>query len=485
MFTIIFDKKIKTPLYDQLYQFLKTEISTGRLAPGEKLPSKRKLAAHLKISQNTIETAYGQLQAEGYITALPKKGFFVEEISDLLPLQPTKTKHTPQNPKSSEAADLVKTNQSYLYDFRTNVVNTDDFPFDTWSRVLRTVLAEDRNQLLKPLPFQGYFLLREEIARYLYAYRGIETSAEQIIIGAGSEYLLSLLIQLFGRNHTFAIENPGYEKIRQIFQNHHLAIDYITTTQESLDMTSLINSTADILHITPSHHFPLGCVMPIQLRFKVLTWANEKENRYIIEDDYDSEFRFAGKPIPALASLDQQEKVIYLNTFTKSLAPSLRISYMVLPKHLMTAFSQRFSGYASTVPSFEQSALAMFMTKGHFERHINKMKRLYKIQRDTVIQAIKNHPLEDHIHIIGEDTGLHLLLQVNIGLTESQLVKTALQKGIYLTGLSSYYHQGIAPISKNTLVLGYSGLTPEAIRQGMKLLLDTWQEAAANLNKEP
>lgn len=476
MFTIMLDKKEKAALYEQLYQYIKQEIISSRLRSGEKLPSKRKLAAHLKISQNTVETAYGQLQAEGYITALPKRGFFVEEITGILPLQQAKQNNLRTYPEITHQ-EPVPLQETYLYDFRTNIVNTEDFPFDTWSKILRTVLSENRKNLLKPLPFLEDLRLREEIARYLYAYRGIQTAPEQIIIGAGSEYLLSLLIQLLETNHTFAIENPGYKKIQQIFLNHNLSIDYITTTLQSLDMTSLANSSVDILHITPSHHFPLGCVMPIQLRMQILNWANIKKNRYIIEDDYDSEFRFSGKPIPALASLDRQEKVIYLNTFTKSLAPSLRISYMVLPKHLMTAFHQRFSGYASTVSSFEQAALAMFMAKGHFEQHINKMKRLYKNQRDAVIQTIKSHPLGKHICIIGEDTGLHLLLQVNTSLSEEQLLKTALQNGIYLTGLSSYYHQKIDQIPENTLVLGYSGLPPENICQGIKLLLDAWQQS--------
>ncbi len=473
MFTVTLNKTGGMPLYEQLYQYIKEEITRGRFSPGEKLPSKRKLAAHLKISQNTIETAYAQLQAEGYIRSLPKQGFFVEEIAKNLPLR--------SSPKTSSLPSEYSLEKPYSkkwqYDFKTNIVNTENFPFDTWSKIVRSVLAEKREKLLHPLPFLGDLQLRGEIARYLYAYRDIQTTPEQIMVGAGSEYLLSLVIQFFGADCPFAIENPGYDKIQRIFQNHHLPIDYINTTQESLDIKRLSRSTAKVLHITPSHHFPLGCVMPIQIRRQALNWANEKDDRYIIEDDYDSEFRFAGKPIPALASLDQNEKVIYLNTFTKSLAPSLRISYLVLPRHLMEQFSDRFSGYASTVPGFEQATLAAFMARGHFERHINRMKRIYKEQRDMFIQTVNKHPLAKNIAIIGQETGLHLLLQVNLNLSEKELVTIARQKDIHITDLSSYYHEDSTDMPTNTIVLGYSGLSLDEIRQGINLLLDSWQQA--------
>lgn len=475
MFTPLLDKKNATPLYEQLYRYIRQEILCHSLQPGDKLPSKRKLANHLKISQNTIENAYQQLIAEGYIRAIPKKGFFVEEIAESLtglpiPEKPLESIHPPQ-------VSPIPVSH-YRYDFKTNIVNTDYFPFDTWSKMMRYVLSMHQETLLKPLPFQGDLSLRQEIAHYLHAYRGIQTTPAQIIVGAGSEYLLSLLIQLLGTEHTFALENPGYEKIHRVFQNHNLKICYIDTTLQSLDMDSLSLSNADILHITPSHHFPLGCVMPIQTRRKVLNWVYEKENRYIIEDDYDSEFRFSGKPIPALQSLDLNEKVIYLNTFTKSLAPSLRISYMVLPPTLMDKFTQQFSRYSTTVPSFEQSTLAMFMAKGNFERHINKMKRIYKEQRDTLIQAIQCHSLGKSIQILGEDTGLHLLLQINIGLTEEELVEIAKQQQIHIFGLSQYFHKNktTAKIPDSTIILGYSGLSPQDILQGITKLLNSWQQ---------
>lgn len=470
MFTFLFDKTQKTPLYQQLYQHIKQEIITGHLKSGEKLPSKRKLSSHLRISQNTIENAYQQLQAEGYIRAVAKRGFFVEEISQAPPLTSRPVIITKQQGKTGH-----KINR-YQYDFKTNIVNTDQFPFDTWSKLTRQTLAENRKNLLSPLPFFGSLPLREEIARYLHDYRGIQASPEQIIIGAGSEYLLSLLIQFLGTNPVFALENPGYDKIYRIFQNHQISTVFINATLKGLDIASLANTKADILHITPSHHFPLGYVMPVSTRMHVLNWAYQKKNRYIIEDDYDSEFRFSGRPIPALQSLDNQERVIYLNTFTKSLAPSLRISYMVLPQHIIAAFQQKFSGYASTVPSFEQATLALFMAEGHFERHLNKMKRLYKTEKDTVVQAIQTHPLKDQIKIIGEDTGLHLLLQTNIGLNEQQLVTAAKQKNIYISGLSPYYHQHTSEVPANTIVLGYSGLPPAEIQPGIKLLLDAWQQ---------
>ncbi|HBL84993.1 MAG: GntR family transcriptional regulator [Clostridiales bacterium GWF2_38_85] len=467
MITFIFDNNIKMPMYEQLYRFIRVEIENGRLHSDEKMPSKRKLAIHLKISTITVETAYAQLVAEGYLRAVQKSGYFVQSYeSNLLNVEP----FIPETP-----VIYNESQEKYDYDFKTNVVGTNLFPFTTWAKLAREVLSESRNELLNITHPQGSFLLRKEIADYLYNFRGVKANTEQIVVGAGSEYLMGLIIQLLGRKNIYAVENPGYSKIYKIFQSNDVTTVPVSLDEQGLSVNKLRKTKANVVHVTPSHQFPLGIIMPISRRISLLNWASESSDRYILEDDYDSEFRFAGHPIPALQGLDFLGKVIYINAFTKSLAPSLRISYIVLPPQLLEVYQKRFMFYSCTVPNFEQYILSKFMCKGYFERHLNRMRNAYKERRDLFINAISRSNLADSIDIIGQDAGLHLLMQIKNGLNETQLVNRAKDASVRVYGLSEYYNSVIQNFPKSTVVIGYSGLQPSQIDEAVKRLEKAWK----------
>ena len=465
MLTYHLDPHSKTPLYEQLYRAVRADIMSGTLAGGVRLPSKRQLAANLRVSQITVETAYGQLLAEGYIVSEPRRGYFVQkQLAAPMPAQ--LSKEAPAHPHAAPKDDC-------RYDFRTNIVDTGCFPFATWARLSRSVLSEYSDRLLRATDPCGAVELREQIARYLYDFRGINISPDNILVGAGSEYLMHLVIQLLGRDRVYALENPGYRKLYQIFADNGAAVRPLPLDKSGLRADALAASDASVVYLTPSHHFPLGTVMPAARRMELLRWASAAPDRYIIEDDYDSEFRYASRPIPALGELDHAGRVVYVNTFAKSLSPSLRIGYLVLPDALMARYRERFSLYSSTVPSFEQYTLAAFMRTGGFERHISRSRKVYQARRDALMAALGRELAELPHEVSRSEAGLHLLLHMRNGMLERELVERARAAGVRVYGLSTYYTPPVKP-PKATLVLGYAGLTEQQIDEAAALLRQAW-----------
>ena len=463
MITCNLNTNSKIPLYIQLYNLIKQEIELGNIKCGEKLPSKRALSAHLKISIITVENAYAQLLAEGYIISKPGSGFYVESIAE-----------TDKVSSASEISESIPETMPIQYDFRTNRIDTSDFPFSTWAKLSREVLSEQSADLLNACHHQGMLALRAEIASYLKEFRGMMVDHEQIVVGAGSEYLTGLIIQLLGRDNAYGVENPGYSKIYEIFSSNTSRVFPIPMDEKGASAEAITGFGINVLHVTPSHHFPLGIVMPVSRRQELLRWANSREDRYIIEDDYDSEFRYAGRPIPTLQSMDNNGKVIYINTFTKSLAPSMRISYMVLPKQLCGRFTVRLGFYSCTVPVFEQLTLAKFMEKGHFERHINRMKKIYRQRRDILCKKISESRLGDFVKISGCDAGMHLLLTVENGMKQNELLAGAAKEGVKVYGLSEYYSFPVSNMPENIIVAGFSGLNSEQLVRGAEALERAW-----------
>lgn len=466
MITISFDNNSKTPIYFQLYSAIKKEIELGNLKTGDKLPSKRKLALHLKISQTTVETAYNQLVSEGYITSKAKSGFYVQLFDETI---------TTSTEKIYSTKPIYKTQQNkYKINFITNAVDTDCFPFSVWSRLNREILNENKD-LLKVVNPKGDLGLRESISNYLHQYRGVNVHPEQIIIGAGTEYLLGLIIQLLGNNNVFGVENPCYHKIIKILNINNSYINYIPLDNDGIIIDTLRKTNTNIMYVTPSHHFPLGTVTPISRRQQLISWANESNNRFILEDDYDSEFRYSGKPIPALQGLDRNNKVIYFNTFAKTLAPSLRIAYMALPENLLQIYEEKFLFYSCTVPSFEQQILKKFIDKGHFERHLNRIKNIYKTRRDIVINTFNENNMFDRFSIFGEKAGQHLLICAN-NISENMLVKSAENAGIKVYGLSEYYSKNTSYNTDNGIVIiGYSGFKDNELKNATNELCRVWK----------
>jgi len=457
MITFQIDNTSKTPIYQQIYSYIRTEIESGNLKSGEKLPSKRAFASHMNVSVVTVETAYSQLLSEGYIRSKAGSGFYVEDYHI-----PVKIEEIPSI--SIELADIK-------YDFGTSSADTLLFPFSVWAKMSRATLNEKTTDLLNSCDFRGIYSLREEISQHLHKFRGMEVSPDQIIVGAGSEYLLGLIIQLLGRDMAYGVENPGYRRIYDIFSISTSRVFPIPMDEKGASVSAVSGFGINVLHVTPSHHFPLGITMPIVRRQELLQWAYAKSERYIIEDDCDCEFCYSGRPAPALQSLDKQERIIYLNTFTRTLAPSIRIGYMVLPEHLAEKFRSRLGFYSCTVPVFEQYTLAKFMADGYFERHINRIKKIYKQRRDTLINCIKNSPLSDYAVISGESAGLHIVLKVMNGMSQNEIVALALKAGVKIHGLTEYYSFPDSNIPENSLVIGFSGIDAEQIEKAFNLLI--------------
>ena len=463
MLTYTFEKHSGVSLYEQLYRHIKDDILSGRLTAGEKLPSKRTLSDHLEVSVITVKNAYEQLIAEGYIYSVEKKGYYVSRIDQPLP------------PGAAAPLPRPEQERQYELDLVTNSISAEYFPFTVWSKLMRQTILEQDTGLLRPTPYNGALELRRAIAENLQQFRGMTVDPEQIVIGAGTEFLYHLLIQLLGRERTYAVEDPGYGKIGRIYESNRVSLRRIALDEAGLSVDALRQSGADVVHISPSHHYPTGIVMPIARRQELLRWADEQEGRYILEDDYDSEFRFVGRPIPTMFSTDRQERVIYLNTFSKTIAPSIRISYMILPPHLMAEYRSRLSFYACTVSSFEQYTLAAFMAQGRYEQHINRMRNRYRQKRDAVIDAIRTGALAGKAEIMEQDAGLHFLLRLDTPLSDAALRRAAADKGVRLALLSDYYaNPAAAP--QHVVVVNYSGIETDALRRGLSRLAELWED---------
>lgn len=473
MLTYSFEDIGNDTLYEHLYKAIKNDILNGTLTPMQKLPSKRSFAKNLSISTITVENAYSQLLAEGYIFSIPKKGYYVSNFSNpLLPnvdvksdFHNTDTIHNfPNDDIKAKSLDTgIINDHDALKDagginLTANHINADNFPFSIWSKLIREVISNEKNSLMKPLPSAGSYELRSSIAKHLLDYRGLKVSPEQIIIGAGTEYLYSIIIQLMGRKLVYGLENPGYKKISKIYNSHKVACTYIPITASGINMDILKESNADIMHISPSHHFPTGIVTSVGTRYELLEWANENKARYIIEDDYDSEFRLVGKPIPALLSIDNHEKVIYMNSFSKSLSSTIRISYMVLPAQLMKKYNETLSFYSCTVSAFEQATLAKFISEGYFEKHINRMRNYYRKLRDALLNAIRKSPLNSNCTILEENSGLHFLLKINTDKSDAQLKAEAKSNGLIISCMSDYYMHHHVNNKEHIIIINYSGI---------------------------
>lgn len=463
----VLDYSDGTPIYVQLYKYIKNEIQIGTIKPGAKLPSKRKLADYLGVSQNTVKTAYEQLCAEGYAEGKPRVGMFVKNFEENLLYE------LPNPDKPNKSSDFSDTSDDFKYsiDFESGNVDPDNFPYSVWRKLESQCLYSDQGNLLLVGDPQGEACLRSEISRYLFQSRNVRCTPEQIVIGAGIQYLMILLCMLLGKDYPYAIENPGYDKVRNVFKDQGANIFPISINENGICIDDLRKSPARVVYVTPSHQFPCGMIMPVSLRLELLKWCEEKDG-YIIEDDYDSEFRYKGKPIPSLQGLDSSGSVIYIGTFSKSLIPSIRISYMVLPKKLTKKYHKHFSTYNQTASRLHQITLYKFMKKGYFSRHINKMRTLYRRKHAVLISSIDKY-LKKEVEIIGENSGLHILLKVKNGMTEKELLESARNVKIKVYPTSVHYTKGTYA-GFPTIILGFGGLTEAQIEKGIKMLKKAW-----------
>lgn len=554
MLTLELHKNKSTPLYMQIYSYIKSEVLARRLKAGNKLPSKRALAAQLGISTITIEGAYGQLMAEGYIYAKAKSGYYIsplesiqqaddsaadffqhntlgdaqlfsgpEKISyesgytDNMPgasgtvnmaglsnspstsgifvpssLQSTNTALSHASSEISSRPSIASTSMPSsstisskgrmshestaqtscaTIDLSSNNILPESFPFSIWTKLMRHTMSENQALLLTKSPTAGIYSLRCAIAEHLLRFRGMHIQPEQIIIGAGTEYLYELIIKLIGRDKIYCVEDPGYHKLQRIYTDNGACCFSLPIDQQGMSVTALNAVRCDVIHISPSHHFPTGIITPVSRRYELLGWATSGQ-RYIIEDDYDTEFRLVGKPIPSLFSMDMSSKVIYMNTFSKSLTSTIRISYMVLPMPLMEEFNRRLGYLSCTVSTFEQYTLAEFINQGYFERHINRMRNNYKKLRQLLLKELLTHPEHDKIQILQQASGLYFLLKINTTLSDRDLRSRLQQNGVHLQSLQHYY-QNRQAAPEHTFVVNYSSLTEKDIPRAVAALFES------------
>ena len=457
------DAQSGKPLYEQIYAYIRREIRSGGLRTGDRLPSTRVLAGHLKISRSTTQMAYDQLLAEGYIESRPCRGYFVARMDELMEAGP-------------EKEDMMETSEpsgpDCLVDFSPRGIDLESFPYNTWRKLSRNTLVDDNREMFHSGNHQGEPGFREAIRSYLHSARGVVCSADQIIVGAGSEYLLMLLSRILGQDRRIAMENPTYKQAYRVFCSLSYPVCPVEMDNFGMDPGLLEESGADVAYVMPSHQVPTGIVMPVGRRQELLKWAAAGRDRYLIEDDYDSEFRYKGKPIPALQGMDRLGRVIYLGTFSKCIAPAIRVSYLVLPMELLKRYREQAGFYASTVSRIDQNILYQFLAQGHFERHMNRMRAIYKAKHDALLAAIR--PLEKEFEIRGEYAGIHILLTAKGKRTEDELVGQAAAAGVKVYGLSGY---DICPEHSHrraTVVLGYASLSGEEIALGAGLLSKCW-----------
>lgn len=471
-------------LTDYLYSRIQQDILSGNLPEGEKMPSKRSFAKNLGVSTITVENVYAQLQAEGYLRSEPRRGYYVDRIGGLLvPGGGAVPAGSAGSPKILHAAETEEAGngQGAAFDLTGTGADKDSFPFTIWAKISRQVLTEKRDDLLRRSPGAGILTLREAVAGYLLQYQGMSVEPQQVIIGAGTEYLYSLLIRLLGPDKVYAVESPGYPKTARIYESNGVKVRHIPMDEHGIRADILGESGADVVHISPSHQFPSGITMPIGRRGELLSWAQEGRvqerpgcrRRYIIEDDYDSEFRLSGRPVPSLMSIDRSGSVIYLNTFTKSLASTIRISYMVLPGPLLARYHEKLGFYSCTVSNFEQYTLAQFIRDGYFEKHINRMRTIYRKKQDRLLDAVAKSPLSRIVRVRGAGAGLHFLMEVDAGKSEEELSSSARREGVLIRGLHEY-DTAVLPDGPQLMVVSYAGLSDAQIDALAAALCRAW-----------
>ena len=461
----------KTPLYEQLYAALAADIRSGALAPGKPLPGRRTMAAQLGVSTNTVDAAYQMLAAEGLAQARPRSGFFVQETGGMLHTRAARRARTV--PQNAEEGNTAEKNDGILYDLSTGSIDTSLFPARSWGRIQKELMYQ-RPELLQRGELQGDANLRARIADYLSEYRGVDCTADQVVVGAGIEYLLGCLAHLFAGS-TAAIENPGYGRARAVLENNGIPCVPVDIDRSGLPAEGLEASGANLCYITPSHHFPTGVTMPAPRRAQLLAWAAARPGRYLLEDDYDSEFRFDTRPLPSLQGMAGPDgPVVYLTTFSKSLAPGMRIACMVLPWSLLERYRQDFAVYANTVSRYEQQTLCTFMGEGYFTRHIARMRLAYKRRMETFAGQLRKE-LGPRLVLGGAHSGLHFLLTLPNAGGEQTMVQAAARQGVRLRGLSEYYMARPERCAPDTVVAGYAGLKAQDIPAVCAALGTAWR----------
>lgn len=449
------DQNSKLPLYIQLYEEIKEDIKTN-LKAGEKLPSIRKMTLEYKISKNTVQTAYNQLYAEGYIDSKPQSGYFVSEN-----LYDSFSKEDDINIDKNHNEDIIK------YDFYPACLSSDIFPKKTWLRLYNKVMKSDLNMGIYHNS-QGDTSLREEIAKYLAKSRDVNCSAESVIITSGfsdSMYIISKLLKEEVKKVAF--ETPSYRVTKNVLEQHNFEIEEIPLNQNGIDINILKKSDSKLLYITPSHQYFYGITVPIANRIEIINWAKRNDS-YIIEDDYDSELSYNNRPIPAMQAIKNNQQVIYSGTFSKSLSPALRVAYLVLPQKLLGKYKKEFSYSFSTVSIDIQKTLALFLKEGFWDRHLRKVRTINKKKHDILEEVLLTN-IGNDINILREGSGLNIIvkpkIKINLKKLEEMCKKSYIK--IYIRDVEK---------DKKVLSMGFGGFKEEDVKKAAELFCKVWKE---------
>ncbi|GLV65966.1 GntR family transcriptional regulator [Bacillus mycoides] len=454
------NRESNTPMYQQVYQYIRTQILSGKLEKGTKLPSIRQLAIQLEVSRNTTQVAYEQLQSEGYIRSENKKGFFVEATisNETFNYEPIREQHHETNRTATKTID-----------FKIGTVDQENFPLKKWRMLTNKVIKD--SSMFSYGEKQGDIKLRKVLTDYLFQSRGVNTSAEQIIIGSSTQHLLLLLSLLLKQDyHYLAVEDPGYNVARELFVLQSFIIDPIPVKEQGIQVDLLLKSPSRLLYVTPSHHFPYGVTIPVNERLKLIQWAKRVDG-YIIEDDYDSEFRYIHQPIPSLQSLDSNDRVVYLGTFSKALLPSIRVSYMVLPRRLTSEYKKILPLLEQTSSSIHQRTLATFMNEGYWYSHLRKMKALYKRKMNLLNRELLKN-FKNHVEIKGGNSGIFVIIEVKTEMSEKMLIERAYEHAIVVYPCSKYFSNYIPRYPH--IQLGLGNLCEKKIIEGVSQLAKIW-----------
>lgn len=454
------ERNSQIPMYHQVYQYIRTQIASGKLPHGTRLPSIRELARQLDVSRNTTQLAYEQLLSEGYVRSEHKKGFFVEaKMSDSVFAYE----------RIPDTADPVVPTNRHHVDFRTGTVDQDSFPLAKWRSYSNKIMNDP--SLYSYGDKEGDTELRRELENYLFQSRGVQAAADQIIIGAGTKSLLLMLLLMLRSQHAIAVEDPGYDLSRNLFSLMGFEVHPIPVTSSGIHTGELRQSPATLLYTTPTHHYPTGVTMPVNQRLDLLRWAHEVDG-YIIEDDYDSEFRYIHQPVPSLQSMDHSGRTIFMGTFSKALLPSIRISYMVLPPSLLALYRENAGLFEQSASPIHQKTLARFMKDGHWYPHLRKLKALYRNRMNVLVRELRQEFHTD-IDIKGEHSGIFVMVEVKTDQTEAELIERASNHGVGVYGCSKYFVE--AKPRYPHLQLGLGKLSEEEVVEGVARLSRAWE----------
>ncbi|SHI57032.1 GntR family transcriptional regulator / MocR family aminotransferase [Dethiosulfatibacter aminovorans DSM 17477] len=423
IFTFIPDKESKKPVYIQLYEHIRDEIKNQTIKKGEKLPSIRETASTYKISKTTVENSYFQLLTEGYIESLPKKGYFAQDLRDYFSGEGIE-------PTPMESENTTSYNEAENHDkFKNENVHLGSIDTKIWKKLYNRVLTDFEEEVYSSGSYQGEYKLRYEISNFVNKTRGGKTRPEQIVIGAGIQYLIGILAGMVKNQiKTAAVEYPGYEKAKYIFEDYGFQTVDIPVKEDGLNLQYLEDSQAEIAYVSPSHQFPTGSLMPIGKRLDLLSWA-EKNKSFILEDDYDSLIRFESLPVPCLQGLDKDDRVIYLGSFSKILTPAMRMSYMILPERLLESYRIISSKYTQSASKLEQLTLASFIEEGHIYKHLRKIKRIYSRKRNLIKEYLE-YLWGYEVTMISADSGLHAVVSLESKKSAEEIIDFFADKGV-------------------------------------------------------